>query len=81
MQYFTSIFIVFLYLVYVRVLLSVRPHLTEPEMARAIQMLKDGLSQHEVAAAYGVSQSVVSRIWNGLQTTGGYVRAHGQSRL
>ena len=62
MQYSTSFFIVFLHLVCASVVLGVQRHLTEPEVARAIQMLEDGSSQRDVAAAYGVSHTVVSRI-------------------
>ncbi len=40
MQYSTSCFIVFLHLVCLSVVLGVRRHLTEPEVARAMQMLK-----------------------------------------
>ncbi len=54
MQYSMSFSIVFLYLVCVSVELGVRRHLTEPEVAWAIQMVKDGFSQRD---AYGV------RVW------------------
>ncbi len=56
----------------------VRRHLPDTEMVRAIQMLQDGFSQPNVAAAFGVSRSVVSRLRNRFQTTDGYVRGPGQ---
>ncbi len=44
------------------------------------QILQDGSSQRNVAAAFDVSQSVVSRLWKRFQTTGGYVRRPGQGK-
>ena len=44
-------------------------------------MLEDGSTQRDVAAAFGVTQSVVSRAWNRYLATGGYVRRPGQGRL
>ncbi len=41
-----------------------RRHLQQHEVARLIQMLKDGSTQRDVTAAFGVTQSVVSRAWN-----------------
>ncbi len=67
MHYSTSCLIIFLHMVCVSVVLGVRGHLTEPEVARAIQMLEDGISQRDVAAAYEVIQSGASRIWTRLQ--------------
>ncbi len=42
------------YMFCVSVVLGVRCHLTKPEVTRVIQMLEDGFSQRDVAAAYGV---------------------------
>ena len=39
-------------------------HLSQDEMNRGIGMLHSGLSQRHVANVLGVSQSVVSRMWN-----------------
>ena len=41
-----------------------RRHLSQDEMNRGIGMLHSGLSQRHVANVLGVSQSVVSRMWN-----------------
>ncbi len=62
-------------------LLGMRRHMQQPEVARLIQMLEDGSTQRDVAAAFGVTQSVVSRAWNRYLATGGYVRRPGQGRL
>ena len=43
-----------------------RRHLSQDEMNRGIGMLRSGLSQRHVANVLGVSQSVVSRMWNRL---------------
>lgn len=40
-----------------------RRHLNNDEKYRAIGMLQGGSSQRTVAAALGVSQSVISRLW------------------
>ena len=58
----------------------VRRYLREPEVARAVQMLEDGQTQRRVAAIVGVSPSVIARLWNRYQTTGGYGRRPGQGR-
>ena len=50
-----------------------RRHLSKDEMNMGIGMLNSGLSQRHVANVLGVSQSVVSRMWNRFITTG-YVR-------
>ena len=47
-----------------------RRHLSQDEMNRGIGMLHSGLSQRHVANVLGVSQSVVSRMWNRFITTG-----------
>ena len=46
-----------------------RRHLSQDEMNRGIGMLHSGLSQRHVANVFGVSQSVVSRMWNRFITT------------
>ena len=47
-----------------------RCRLSQDEMNRGIGMLHSGLSQRHVANVLGVSQSVVSRMWNRFITTG-----------
>ena len=47
-----------------------RRHLSQDEMNKGIGMLHSGLSQRHVANVLGVSQSVVSRMWNRFITTG-----------
>ena len=47
----------------------IRRHLSQDEMNRGIGMLHSGLSQRHVANVLGVSQSVVSRMWNRFITT------------
>ena len=42
-------------------MLTVRHQLTTSETARAVQIIEDGLSQHQVARR--VSPSVVNRLW------------------
>ena len=56
-----------------------RRHLSQDEMNRGIGMLHSGLSQRHVANVLGVSQSVVSRMWNRFITTGNvrYLHAGG----
>ncbi|GFS69537.1 HTH_Tnp_Tc3_2 domain-containing protein [Trichonephila clavipes] len=44
--------------------MSQRSHLTDSETLRVIGRLEGGKTQTEVAQAIGVSQSVISRIWN-----------------
>ncbi len=58
-----------------------RRHLQQQEVGRLIQMLEDGSTQRDAAAAFGITQSVVSRAWNRYLATGGYVRRPGQGRL
>ncbi|GFU64353.1 transposable element Tcb2 transposase [Trichonephila clavipes] len=43
---------------------SQRSHLTDSEAWRVVGRLEGGQTQAEVARAIGVSQSVISRIWN-----------------
>jgi transposase len=51
---------------------AVRQHLDATEVVRAIQLLEDGVRQVEVARRLGVSQSVVSRLYQHFQETGLY---------
>ncbi|GFX44135.1 hypothetical protein TNCV_4119311 [Trichonephila clavipes] len=44
--------------------MSQRSHLTDSEAWRAVGRLEGGQTQAEVAQAIGVSQNVISRIWN-----------------
>ena len=59
-----------------------RRHLSQDEMNRGIGMLHSGLSQRHVSNVLGVSQSVVSRMWNRFITTGNvrYLHAGGRER-
>lgn len=43
--------------------IAVRHHLEENNVARAVQMMEDGLSQRQVAERMGVSRSVIARLW------------------
>ncbi|GFT55250.1 hypothetical protein TNCV_4611271 [Trichonephila clavipes] len=47
-----------------------RSHLTDSEAWRVVGRLEGGQTQGEVAQAIGVSQSVISRIWNRFLETG-----------
>ena len=53
-----------------------RRHLSQDEMNRGIGMLHSWLSQRHVANVLGVSQSVVSRMWNRFITTGNVRHLH-----
>ena len=53
-----------------------RRNLSEDEMNRGIGMLHSGLPQRHVANVLGVSQSVVSRMWNRFITTGNVRHLH-----
>ncbi|GFX08568.1 HTH_Tnp_Tc3_2 domain-containing protein [Trichonephila clavipes] len=44
--------------------MSQRSHVTDSEAWRVVGRLEGGQTQAEVAQAIGVSQSVISRIWN-----------------
>ncbi|GFV42712.1 transposable element Tcb2 transposase [Trichonephila clavipes] len=57
-----------------------RSHLTNSEAWRVVGRLEGGQTQAEVAQAIGVSQSVVSRIWNRFLETGSAGRRPGQGR-
>ena len=50
-------------------------------MARAAQMLEDGLTRRDVAEAFGVGQSVVSKLLCRFQATGANGRRPEQGRL
>ena len=53
-----------------------RRNLSQDEMNRGIGMLHSGLSQRHVPNVLGVSQSVVSRMWNRFITTGNVRHLH-----
>ncbi|GFW40682.1 HTH_Tnp_Tc3_2 domain-containing protein [Trichonephila clavipes] len=55
-----------------------RSHLTDSESWRAVGRLEGGQTQAEVAQAIGVSQSVISRIWNRFLETESTGRRPGQ---
>ncbi|GFW92386.1 transposable element Tcb2 transposase [Trichonephila clavipes] len=60
--------------------MSQRSHLTDSETWRVVGRLEGGNTQAEVAQAIGVSQSVISRIWNRFLETGSAGRRPGQNR-
>ncbi|GFX23783.1 transposable element Tcb2 transposase [Trichonephila clavipes] len=60
--------------------MSQRSHLTDSEAWRVVGRLEGGQTQAEVAQAIGVSQSVLSRIWNRFLETGSAGRRPGQGR-
>ncbi|KAF8781678.1 hypothetical protein HNY73_012052 [Argiope bruennichi] len=60
--------------------MSQRSHLTESEAWRVVGRLEGGQTKAEVAEAIGVSQSVISRIWNRFMETGNAGRRSGQGR-
>ncbi|GFW83578.1 transposable element Tcb2 transposase [Trichonephila clavipes] len=60
--------------------MSQRSHLTDSEVWRVVGRLEGGQTQAEVAQAIGVSQSVISRIWNRFLETGSAGRRPGQGR-
>lgn len=55
-------------------------HLRSDEANQAVGMLQMGIRQVEVAERFGVSQSVISRLWNRHRTTGSVHRRRGQGR-
>ena len=57
-----------------------RRHLSQDEMNRGIGMLHPWLSQRHVANVVGVSQSVVSRMWNRFFMTGNVRHLHAWGR-
>ncbi|GFV12729.1 transposable element Tcb2 transposase [Trichonephila clavipes] len=60
--------------------MSQRSYLTESEAWRVVGRLEGGQTQAEVAQAIGVSQSVISRIWNRFLETGSAGRRPAQGR-
>ncbi|GFS55324.1 transposable element Tcb2 transposase [Trichonephila clavipes] len=60
--------------------MSQRSHLTDSEAWGIVGRLEGGQTQAEVAQAIGVSQSVISRIWNRFLETGSAGRRPGQGR-
>ncbi|GFU67716.1 transposable element Tcb2 transposase [Trichonephila clavipes] len=60
--------------------ISQRSNLTDSEAWRVVGRLEGGQTQAEVAQAIGVSQSVLSRIWNRFLETGSAGRRPGQGR-
>ncbi|GFW16100.1 HTH_Tnp_Tc3_2 domain-containing protein [Trichonephila clavipes] len=60
--------------------MSERSHLTDSEAWRVVGKLEGGQNQAEVAQAIGMSQSVISRIWNLFLETRSAVRRPGQGR-
>ncbi|GFW34605.1 transposable element Tcb2 transposase [Trichonephila clavipes] len=60
--------------------MSQRSHLTDSEAWGAVGRLEGGQTQAEVAQAIGVSQSVISRIWNRFLETESAGRRPGQGR-
>ncbi|GFX61437.1 transposable element Tcb2 transposase [Trichonephila clavipes] len=60
--------------------MSQRSHLTDSEAWRVVGRLEGGQTQTEVAKAIGVSQSVISRIWNHFLETESAGRRSGQGR-
>ncbi|GFV73858.1 transposable element Tcb2 transposase [Trichonephila clavipes] len=60
--------------------MSERSHLTDSEAWRVIGRLEGGQTQAEIEQAIGVSQSVISRIWNRFLETRSAGRRPGQGR-
>ncbi|GFV10612.1 HTH_Tnp_Tc3_2 domain-containing protein [Trichonephila clavipes] len=60
--------------------MSQRSHLTDLEAWRVVGRLEGGQTQAEVAQTIGVSQSVISRIWNRFLETGSVGRRPAQGR-
>ncbi|GFU16803.1 transposable element Tcb2 transposase [Trichonephila clavipes] len=60
--------------------MSQRSHLIDSEAWRVVGRLEGGQTQAEVAQAIGVSQSVISRIWNRFLETGSAGRRPEQGR-
>ncbi|GFW91825.1 transposable element Tcb2 transposase [Trichonephila clavipes] len=60
--------------------MSQRSHLTDSEAWRVVGRLEGGQTQAEVTQAIGVSQSVISRIWNRFLEAGSARRRPGQGR-
>jgi predicted transcriptional regulator len=49
---------------------GVRRHLATTDVARALQMIKNGFTQREVATVLHVSCSIVAMLWSRYQETG-----------
>ncbi len=77
----TPLILVFINVACASLLLGMRRYLQQHEVESLIQMLEDGITQRDTAAAFGVTQSVVSRAWNRYLASGGYVSRPGQGRL
>ncbi|GFV35762.1 transposable element Tcb2 transposase [Trichonephila clavipes] len=60
--------------------MSQRSHLNDSEAWRVVGRLEESQTQAEKAQAIGVSQSVISRIWNHFLETGSAGRRPGQGR-
>ncbi|GFS84788.1 transposable element Tcb2 transposase [Trichonephila clavipes] len=60
--------------------MSQQSHLTDSEAWRFVGRLEGGQTQTEVVQAIGMSQSVISRIWNRFMETGSAGRRPGQGR-
>ncbi|GFV19021.1 transposable element Tcb2 transposase [Trichonephila clavipes] len=60
--------------------MSQRSHLIDSEAWRVVGRLEEGQTQAETVQALGVSQSVVSRVWNRFLETGSAGRRPGQDR-
>ncbi|GFS67583.1 uncharacterized protein TNCV_4362911 [Trichonephila clavipes] len=60
--------------------MSQRSQLSDSEAWRVVGGLEGGQTQAEVAKAIGVSQSVISRIWNRFLETGSAGRRPGQGK-
>ncbi|GFW45638.1 transposable element Tcb2 transposase [Trichonephila clavipes] len=61
--------------------MSQRSHLTDSEAWRVVGRLEGGQTQAEVAQAIGVSQSVISRIWNRFLETGSAGRIQDKTNI
>ena len=59
---------------------GIRCQLTEAEVAKAVQLLEDGNTQHAVAVHFDVFVSVINRLWRRFQEDGLYTRRPGQGR-
>ncbi|GFU19250.1 transposable element Tcb2 transposase [Trichonephila clavipes] len=57
---------------------SVRRHLDAFTRGRIIGKLEEGRSVTSVAAEFGISHSIVSRLWRQFQTTGTAIRSVGR---
>ncbi|GFV04367.1 transposable element Tcb2 transposase [Trichonephila clavipes] len=60
--------------------MSQRSHLTNSKAWRVVVRLEGGQTQAEVAQAIGVSQNVISRIWNSSLETKSAGRRPGEGR-